>query len=123
LLEYIGDSAADLSVFLHDIAGDSPKSYQCANHKIMLPDNNYYHRSGIATSHIKIKVSDKIAPGSYTVPVISRISFPAIVTLDVMNPFMDPTSNSTDGSLGPNILENNASALETIWTNITAAKP
>ena len=66
------------------------------------------------------KVSYKIAPGSYTVPIISRISFPATVTLDV-NPFIDLPINSTDASRGPNISENNASTLETIRTNITAA--
>ena len=58
--------------------------------------------AGIATSHIKIKVPEKIAASSYIVPIILRISFPATVTLDV-NPFIGPTSNSTVGSRGPNI--------------------
>jgi len=35
--------------------------------------------AGVATSHITVKASDKAAPGSYTLPIFSKISFPITI--------------------------------------------
>jgi hypothetical protein len=75
--------------------------------------------AGIAPSRIKITVSDNVAEGPYTVPIISNMSFPATVTLDV-NPFIKRTSNTTDGSRGLYIPQNTASSLEELRGPITA---
>lgn len=71
------------------------------------PDRTYVPVAGVATSHIKVKVSENVTPASYTLPIYSAISFPND-TIDV-NSFINFITVEENGI--QNTLVGNASSI------------
>jgi len=61
--------------------------------------------AGVATSHITIRASDNAAPGSYTLPIISKISFP--ITINSLsaniNESLGASPTTDNNSINPRI--------------------
>ena len=82
----------------------------------IVPDKIEVPPAGVAASHIRVNVSDKVPPGPHTIPIMSTISFPSIVDI---SPLINSSNNNTVVRQGSNIPENNDSSLATVPTNIS----
>ena len=84
------------------------------------PNQTNVPSAGVATSHIKIKVPDRAEPGSYTLPIISKISFPNTVNVsEIINSLSANITRSSLGASSPN--DNNRISSRTIGTNVTTS--